>query len=169
MEDFIKLYQSMGMVANLIQIAIAVLTIVSLWMVFAKAGEGGWKIFIPIYNEYIKFKIAGCKGRYWVSLLLCMVSIGLGVYSAGGILNDLSLAGTLAYLPESIIYCALAAVGLLVVVMIIGITVNFKMAKAFGLPTIFGLGLWLLPFIFYAIIAFNGNIVYRNNEKVEVL
>ena len=72
MEDFIKLYQSMGMVANLIQIAIAVLSIVSLWMVFAKAGEGGWKIFIPIYNEYIKFKIAGCRGRYWVSLLLCM-------------------------------------------------------------------------------------------------
>ena len=103
MEDFIKLYQSMGMVANLIQIAIAVLTIVSLWMVFSKAGEGGWKIFIPIYNEYVKFKIAGCKGRYWVSLLLCIVSIGLGVYSAGGILNDLSLAGTLAYLPESII------------------------------------------------------------------
>ena len=51
MEDFIKFYQSMGMVANLIQIAIAFLSIVALWMVFAKAGEGGWKIFIPIYNE----------------------------------------------------------------------------------------------------------------------
>ena len=50
MEDFIKLYQSMGMVANLIQIAIAVLTIVSLWMVFSKAGEGGWKIFIPKFS-----------------------------------------------------------------------------------------------------------------------
>lgn len=167
MEEMLALYQGMSMIGSLVSFAIAVFSIVCMWKVFAKAGEGGWKILIPIYNEYIRFKIAGCKARYWLSFVLSAVSIGLMVYSAGDIFNDLYLVGTLAYLPDSTILCMLAAVLLLVVVGIIGITVNFKMAKAFNLPGVFGLGLWLLPVIFYAVIAFNGNIVHQNAARVE--
>lgn len=164
MEELIELFeiqQGMNLVISLIQIALAVFTIIVMWKVYDKAGEGGWKIFIPIYNIYIQYKIAGCKGRYWVSLLLSIISMGLMVYSAGDILNDLYLVGTIAYLPDSTIICVLAAFALLLIVAIIGITVPFKMAKAFGCSGLFGLGLWLLPTIFYAIIAFNDNIFHR--------
>lgn len=161
MEELIELYYSMGIFARVLEIALMVFTIITMWKVYAKAGEGGWKIFIPIYNIYIQYKIAGCKGRYWFSLLLSAVSFGLIAYSAGAIINDLSLVGTLAYLPDSTILCVLAAAALMLIVLIIGITVPFKMAKAFGCSGLFGLGLWLLPVIFYAILAFNGNITHR--------
>lgn len=153
MNQLAGMYQANAVVVNLVSFAITVLSIVSMWMVFSKAGEGGWKILIPIYNEYIRFKIADCKKRYWVSLALSIVSVGLLFFGAW----DQLLAGGAV--------CLMAACVLLLVVWIIGITVNFKMARVFGLPGVFGLGLWLLPVIFYAILAFSGSIQYVNGRR----
>ena len=38
-------------------LAMAVLMIVAMWRIFAKAGEAGWKAVIPFYNTYILYKI----------------------------------------------------------------------------------------------------------------
>ena len=56
-----------GVVGSLISMAVCAVLIVSLWMVFTKAGEAGWKCLIPFYNVYILFKIAGC-GLLWFIL-----------------------------------------------------------------------------------------------------
>ena len=56
----------------LIGLAVAVLEIVALWYVFAKAGEPGWAILIPIYNYLIMIKIAG---KPWWFLLLLMIPV----------------------------------------------------------------------------------------------
>ncbi len=49
--------------------------ILSLWQVFYKAGEDGWKSIIPIYNTYILSKIGGQP--IWVFLILFLPFIGL--------------------------------------------------------------------------------------------
>jgi len=53
-------------------LAIAILTIASMWKVFEKAGQPGWAAIIPIYNIYIMTKIGGKPG-YWT--LLCLIPL----------------------------------------------------------------------------------------------
>ena len=43
--------------------------IASYWIIFTKAGESGWKIFIPIYNIIVTLKISK-KPIWWIFLLL---------------------------------------------------------------------------------------------------
>ena len=51
------------------------IAILSLWQVFDKAGEAGWKSIIPIYNTYVLSKIGGQP--IWVFLLLFLPFVGL--------------------------------------------------------------------------------------------
>lgn len=50
-------------------LALAVVVIVSMWKIFTKAGEEGWKSLIPIYNAYVLLKIVGKPG-WWLLLFL---------------------------------------------------------------------------------------------------
>jgi hypothetical protein len=43
--------------------------IISNWKILEKAGQPGWGIFIPIYNIYLMFKVAGRPGG-WTRWLL---------------------------------------------------------------------------------------------------
>lgn len=60
-----------------ISLAMAILLIVAMWKIFVKAGEAGWKSLIPLYNEYILFKIAWGNG--WLFLLLLVPCLGFVV------------------------------------------------------------------------------------------
>jgi hypothetical protein len=88
------------------------LMIVSLWKVFAKAGEPGWAAIVPIYNVVVLVKISG-KPLWWLVLFFIpCVNI----------------------IASFVVYVALA--------------------ERFGKGTGFGIGLWLLGFIFLPILAF---------------
>lgn len=167
MEDLLELYQSMSLVINLVSLAFSIFTIVVMWKVFSKAGQGGWKIFIPIYNEYIRFKIAHSTDKYWATFVMTFIALITGGYGGFRFLSILLSNGKpYRYISnEALLLLAGVTVLLLLICGIIRIIVNFSMAKAFGLPGVFGLGLWLLPVIFYAIIAFNGNIQYVSSAK----
>lgn len=163
LQPVIALFDSFGIIGKLVQLAIAVLTFVSMWIVYCKAGQGGWKLLIPIYGDYIRFKIAHCAGRFWANLLLPIIStvlIVLGVLqgagSVTGILESAGAAGPMI----------LIGVILVIITAVIRITVPFKMAAAFHCSGAFGLGLWLLPTVFYAILAFNRSIVYDRKETI---
>ena len=54
------------------QLALAVLAIVGLWKLFAKAGKPGWAAIIPIYNTVVMIDIAG-KPLWWILLLFIPV------------------------------------------------------------------------------------------------
>ena len=54
----------------LFAVGLLVVSIVSNWCVFTKAGEPGWKIFIPVYGSYVSYRIAGVSLYYWISLLM---------------------------------------------------------------------------------------------------
>lgn len=48
-------------------VVIAIVQIVSMWKIFIKAGEKGWKAIIPIYNLITLYKISGVSP--WLVLL----------------------------------------------------------------------------------------------------
>jgi len=50
-------------------LALVLLSIVTFWRFFEKAGRPGWASIIPIYNLYIMLKIAGRPG-WWLLLYL---------------------------------------------------------------------------------------------------
>jgi hypothetical protein len=53
-------------------VAIIVLTIVSMWKIFEKAGKPGWAAIVPIYNILILLEIVG-KPWWWLLLMLIPV------------------------------------------------------------------------------------------------
>ena len=46
------------MMVMVIGLIFAVLTIIARWKIFTKAGEAGWKSIIPIYSDYIEWKLS---------------------------------------------------------------------------------------------------------------
>jgi hypothetical protein len=101
-----------GAVGFLIIIAIWTFYIVAGWKIFAKAGEPGWGIFVPIYNLYLICKIAG-RPEWWLLLF---------------------------FIP--------------LVNIVIGLIVAMDIAKMFSKSSGFGLGLWILSFIFVPILGY---------------
>jgi hypothetical protein len=59
-----------GAIGGGIGLVIALIVIVSMWKVFAKAGRPGWASIIPIYNFYVMCKVAGKPG--WWLILMCV-------------------------------------------------------------------------------------------------
>ncbi|HYC70936.1 MAG TPA: DUF5684 domain-containing protein [Opitutaceae bacterium] len=66
----------------LIAVVLAVLVIAGVWKVFAKAGQPGWAVLIPIYNAYVLLKVAGRPGWWLVLLLIPFVSFIVAIVVA---------------------------------------------------------------------------------------
>ena len=56
-------------------LAVAVFSIVIMWRIFEKAGEHGWAVIIPFYQNYVLFKITWGQG--WLFLLLFLPIINI--------------------------------------------------------------------------------------------
>lgn len=56
----------------IVTLLVFVLVLVGMWKVFAKAGEPGWAVIVPIYNTLVFLKIAG---KPWWWLLLMMIPV----------------------------------------------------------------------------------------------
>ncbi|RII27819.1 MAG: hypothetical protein CXR31_06230 [Geobacter sp.] len=76
-----------GMTALLVPLLLVIIMLASMWRVFEKAGEAGWKSIIPIYNLYVLILIAGKPG-WWFLIIAFVPLIGLIFY----LLACLSLA-----------------------------------------------------------------------------
>ncbi len=63
----------------LVYLAAIVLAIVTMWKVFEKAGEAGWKALVPFYNSYVLFQIAGRNGLGFLLLFIPVVNIVVGI------------------------------------------------------------------------------------------
>ena len=112
------------------------LQIIANWRIFTKAGEAGWKSIIPIYGDYISYKIAWQPAYFWLTLVLGIVSS--------------CLQGTLET-NDSLMISILA---------IISIMYSVKLARAFGRGTGFAIGLIFLPPIFMLILGFGDDRYY---------
>ena len=134
-----------GLVACLIYY---ILIIIAYWKIFNKAGEAGWKAIIPLLNVYTMYKIAWDGKMFWTVMGLDIISSALAR----------SENGALAAIA------AILAIGALV----IGIMLNFKLAKAFGKGTGFAIGLILLNPIFILILAFGSSRYIRVDSDDQI-
>ena len=66
---------AIGLVFFLIYLAVTVVIIAGAWKMFAKAGQPGWGILIPIYNAFLLCKIAGRPGRWVVLYFIPLVGV----------------------------------------------------------------------------------------------
>ena len=97
------------MAVMVIGLIYAVLTIIARWKVFTKAGEAGWKSIIPIYSDYIEWKLSWNNiTMFWVMLGLTIVgvilnSMGNKAANADGGLSIMSVIGLIALLAGTVI------------------------------------------------------------------
>ncbi len=112
-----------------VMLAICAFSIVVAWKIFTKAGKEGWKSLIPFYNIYTMCEIVGVS-PWW----MLIVFVGCPIVALIPILGYLaSMAATIYF----------------------GILLAKSTANAFGKDTGFAVGLFFLPLIFGAILAFN--------------
>lgn len=130
----------------IIFIAIIVISMFGYYKMFKKAGEAGWKAFIPYYNNYICFKFAWNTKPFWFYL--------------AAILIFQSLSGL-----ESLLLSLIGTVfGIVFIVM--GIKLDIRVAKSFGKSTAWGVLLFFFPFIVSLILGF-GKAEYIGNTTLE--
>ena len=122
------------------------------WFIFRKAGEKGWKGLIPIWSDYINYKIAW-DGRIYLALL-----IGTVASSLLGALFGLIHPGLGMFVGIILAIVVTAAKT------IAGLMLQFKMAHAFGKDDYFAVGLYFLNSVFTTILAF-GNCKYVGPDK----
>lgn len=122
-------------------------------MIFLKAKRKSWAVVIPFYNDYVMFDIATGKGFLGIIYSLIVYSI--------------------MFLPVFELICDFD-IGLLKIFMscvslVLVVFMKFKLAKKFNKGIIFGLGLLLLPIIFYPILGFGKSEYKPENEinKIE--
>ena len=95
------------------------LQIIANWRIFTKAGEAGWKSIIPVYSDYISYKIAWQTSYFWLVFILGIIASC--IQNPGG---DSAMLLMLASLIK-------------IIAGIISIIYSIKLARAFGLGLIF--------------------------------
>lgn len=113
---------------------------------FLKAGEAGWKAFIPYYNNYICFKFAWNTKMFW-PFLIALLLVQCLPASGNLPLQLVSLVGT-------------------VVFFVFGIKMDIRVAKSFGKTSGWGVLLFFFPFIVSLILGF-GKAEYIGNTTIE--
>ncbi len=101
---------------------------------FAKAGEAGWKAWIPFLNTYTSYAICWNGSIFWITAV-CTVISGYTSQSQNTVLAVISFAATIA-------------------TTVISILKAIRMSKAFGHGNGFAIGLLFLEPIFTMILGF---------------
>jgi len=114
--------------------------------IFRKAGERGWKSFVPIYNSYITYKISWRPLWFWISGLLFVASMVLDHLSHNKVLDTIAI----------VVMVAAALVH------VVGL---HRLSKAFGHGLPFTLGLILLHPVFILILGLGGSEYQGNSPK----
>ena len=125
------------------------LQIIANWNIFTKAGEARWKSIIPVYSDYISYKIAWQPSYFWLVFVLGIItSVANGMADPNGtnttILHIVSLIRIILAII-SILYC-------------------IKLSRAFGHGIGFAIGLMFLQPIFMLILGF-GNDPYYGADR----
>ena len=97
----------------LVDLALVILMIVSMWKIFEKAGKPGWASLIPIYNTIVLLDIVG-KPWWWIFLLIIpIVNIIFAIIVIHGLSKSFGLNGwfTLGLIFLSIIFYPILAFG----------------------------------------------------------
>ncbi|MBQ4514613.1 MAG: hypothetical protein II969_16590 [Anaerolineaceae bacterium] len=145
---------TMGIFAVVFAVAWYILQVIAYWKIFTKAGRPGWHSIIPFLNNWDEVDLSWNRTMAWVvtclSVVGCIISVIITNQQNQG-LQISSTLNTLSYI-----------VALLVVVL--GIICEYKLAKAFGKGVGFFLGLVFLNPIFMLILGF-GSAQYLGRQE----
>ena len=109
---------------------------------FIKAGEAGWKAFVPVYKDYICFKFAWNVKAFW----LFMGALAL-----------------VQFLPETeSLLVSLLGLAAAIVMLVVSIKRDIRVAKSFEKATGWGVLLFFFPFVVSLILGF-GKAKYIGN------
>ena len=122
-----------------------ILQIVANWRIFTKAGEEGWKSIIPVYSDYVSYRIAWQTSYFWLTF-------GLGIVAS-------CIEGFANSNGDNALLMMIVAL-LRIIIGLIGILYSVKLAKAFGRGIGFAIGLIFLPPIFMLILGLGDDRYY---------
>ncbi len=128
-------------------VALVVLTEVSEWKIFKKAGEKGWKSLIPFYSIFISHHIVGMKHIWFV------LEIAIWTFE--------TIIAAFIEFPEW--FELLFFIFTTVFTLVNAVIHTSKMCDCFGKGTAFKLGMFFVPYIFPMILAF-GSAEYKKPE-----
>ena len=131
-----------------IYICVFTLMLISLWKIYVKMGAPGWKGIVPFYNTWVMIDLLR-KPRHWFWIILgCIVGILVSVFS-------MTFA---VILDPNDISALLLPLFFLLLFTVIGVVYEVKvfiaLSKSFGYDPLFVIVLFLIPVVFYAMIAF---------------
>ncbi|MGN1018966.1 MAG: DUF5684 domain-containing protein [Aristaeellaceae bacterium] len=146
-----------GVAGNIVAYLVAtllsgvVLSYAMRWFIFKRAGEKGWKGLIPLYSDYIYYKI-GWDGRIYLALLIGQIAATV----LGGICGLINAVfGMVVSLICNVVVLSARAVAKMIL--------QFKVARAFGRSDFFAVGLYFLNSVFSAVLAF-GDSTYKGPQ-----
>lgn len=79
-----------------IEMAVAIFIIASMWKVFEKAGQPGWAAIVPIYNIYVMLRVAGKPGWWLILFLVPFVSFIIAIIALIGLAENFGKSGGFA-------------------------------------------------------------------------
>ena len=116
---------------------------------FIKAGEAGWKAFIPVYRRFIYFRFAWSTKVFWPYMI--------ALFLFNFLPNDGSVI-------MSVIRLAIA-----IVFIVLEIKLDIRIAKSFGKGTGCGVLLLFFPFIVSLVLGFGKSVYLGNPTAAEKL
>lgn len=106
-------------------------------LMLKKAGQPMWIGFVPWYGDYKVWELADASQLFFINL-------GISI-----------LYNIVVWTCDGALLMALASPILVSLIVIKSIFCG-RIARAFGFDTVFGVGVFFLPYIFYGILAFSG-------------
>ena len=148
MEQFIAAFIGMAVTLCIIGIILFILNAIAEYRIFKKAGESGWKAWIPFLNVYTQYKFSWKTYWFWILMAASVVISILSSKSA-----DNNTYATIALILSIFVW----------VIQLIG---SVKLAKSFGKGTLYGIfmGITFLKTILFFVLAF-GSSQYIGNTS----
>ena len=134
-------------IAAIIVVVMFALLVAAEWKIFQKAGEKGWKAFIPFYGVYLSHEIVGMHHVWFIIELIIWIAEVL-----------FELIPVIPQ-PVAIVFGIVAGIFTIISELIHII----KMCDCFGKGTGFKIGMCLLPGLFFMILAY-GKAEYHKPE-----
>jgi len=142
-------------------LAFWVLTVIAHWRMFTKAGEKGWKSIVPIYSDYVLFKLVWNTKSFWIWLGLGALTVLTTALSGQYVVT---MDGTVIVSATSNMFMGTVSFVASIAVLVWTAMLCLRTALAYGKLPSFGIGLLLLPNIFSLILGF-GSAEYKGPQE----